>query len=169
MGKTEGFSKISAIPTVALIDDAYALCEDETLKVAYCNSAFINWFSIQHLGSLLDEAITSLNKATLFKRIDKRGYYSISIETDPENKKTPSLIEIKFQKIDWQGNSYISAYARDMSKLKEKDMLIESHAKIIEEGNRKLNKKTQKLEENNQQLVILSKKLAKYLSPEVYI
>ena len=168
MGNKEGLSNISAIPTVELIDDAYALCEDETLEVVYCNSVFSEWFSIQQLGILLDEAIASLKKATLFKRIDKRGYYSISIETDPENKKIPSLIEIKFQKIDWQGISYISAYARDMRKLKEKDMLIESHSKIIEEGNRTLSKKTQKLEESNQQLVTLSKKLAKYLSPEVY-
>ena len=168
MGKFEVLSSVSAIPTVELIDDAYALCEDETLKLVYCNSVFKDWFNIQQVGSLLDEAITSLKKETLFKRIDKRGYYSLSIETDPENKKTPSLIEIKFQKTDWQGNSYISAYARDMSKLKEKDMLIESHSKIIEEANRKLNKKTQKLEESNQQLVSLSKKLAKYLSPEVY-
>ena len=136
--------------------------------MSICNSVFIAWFDIQQAGSILDEAISSLKKDTLFKRIDKRGYYSLSIETDPENKKTPSLIEIKFQKTDWQGNSYISAYARDMSKLKEKDMLIESHSTIIEESNRILNKKTQKLEEINQQLVSLSKKLAKYLSPEVY-
>lgn len=168
MGKIEGLSTLSAIPTLELIDDAYALCEDETLKLVYCNPVFREWFKIQRAGTLLDEAITALKKDTLFKRIDKRGYYSLSIETDPENKKTPSLIEIRFQKTDWQGNSYISAYVRDMSKLKEKDMLIESHSTIIEESNRKLNKKTQKLEEINQQLVSLSKKLAKYLSPEVY-
>ena len=168
MGKIEGLSTLSAIPTVELIDDAYALCEDETLKVVYCNPVFIVWFNIQQAGSLLDEAITPFKRDTLFKRIDKRGYYSLSIETDPENKKTPSLIEIRFQKTDWQGTSYISVYARDMSKLKEKDMLLESHSTIIEESNRKLNKKTQKLEESNQQLVSLSKKLAKYLSPEVY-
>ena len=168
MGKIGDLFSLSAIPTVELIDDAYALCEDETLKVVYCNAVFIEWFNIQQAGCLLDEAITSLKKDTLFKRIEKRGYYSLSIETDPQNKKTPSLIEIRFQKTDWQGNSYISVYARDMSKLKEKDMLIESHSTIIEESNRKLNKKTQKLEEINQQLVSLSKKLAKYLSPEVY-
>jgi hypothetical protein len=33
MGKIEGLSILSAIPTVELIDDAYAFCEDETLKV----------------------------------------------------------------------------------------------------------------------------------------
>ena len=168
MRKIEGLSTLSAIPTVELIDDAYALCEDETLKLVYCSPVFIEWFNIQQAGSLLDEAITSLKKDTLFKRIDKRGYYSLSIETVPENKKIPSLIEINFQKTDWQDTSYISVYARDMSKLKEKDMLIESHSTMIEESNRILNKKTQKLEEINQQLVSLSKKLAKYLSPEVY-
>ena len=168
MCETKSLSGLAAIPTVELIDDAYALCEDETLKLAYCNHVFTEWFNIREIGCLLDEVISSLKKDTLFKRIDKRGYYSLSIETDAENKKIPSLIEIKFQKTDWQGDSYISVYARDMSKLKEKDMLLESHSTIIEESNRKLNKKTQKLEEINQQLVSLSKKLAKYLSPEVY-
>lgn len=168
MEKIEGMSSISIIPTVELIEDAYALCDPENLAITYCNPVFIEWFNIQQLGSLLDEAIASLKTTTLFKRIEKRGYYSLSIETNPENKKIPSLIEIKFQKIDWQGNFYISAYARDMSKLKEKDMLIESHSKIIEVGNRKLTRKTQGLEETNQKLVSLSKKLAKYLSPEVY-
>jgi len=168
MSISENISSITAPPSVDLIGDAYALYEDEALKLAYCNSVFIEWFNIQHPGSLLDETMTSLNKATLFKRIEKRGYYSISIDTGCTDKKIPSLIEIRFQKTQWQGTQYISAYARDMSKLKEKEMLIESHSKIIEESNRKLARKTKKLEENNQQLVSLSKKLAKYLSPEVY-
>jgi hypothetical protein len=60
MDKIEGLSTLSAIPTVELIDDAYALCEDETLKVVYCNPVFIVWFNIRQAGSLLDEAITSL-------------------------------------------------------------------------------------------------------------
>lgn len=167
MGKH--LSDISIIPTVELINDAYALYEYATLELAYCNPVFIEWFNIQQSpASTLDETIVSLKKATLFKRIEKRGYYSISINTDSTNKKTPSLIEIRFQKTEWQGSSYISAYARDMSKLKEKEMLIESHSTIIDESNRKLIKKTSKLEESNQQLVSLSKKLAKYLSPEVY-
>ena len=168
MVKTDGLSSIAVTPTVELINDAYALYEDETLELAYCNPVFLEWFNIQQLGSLLDETIVSLKIETLFKRIDKRGYYSISISTNSANKNIPSLIEIRFQKTDWQGTKYISAYARDMSKLKEKEMLIESHSKIIEESNRKLTRKTSKLEENNQQLVSLSKKLAKYLSPEVY-
>ena len=168
MDNSESLSSISTIPTIELIDDAYALYEEGSLELAYCNPAFREWFNVQQPGSLLDETIVTLKKATLFKRIDKRGYYSISIDTQAANKNKPTLIEIKFQKTDWQGTNYISAYARDMSKLKEKDMLVESHAKIVEESHRKLTRKTKKLEENNQQLVSLSKKLAKYLSPEVY-
>ncbi len=168
MAKSDSLSDISAIPTVELINDAYALCVDETLELAYCNPLFIEWFNIQQPESALDDALASLKKTTLFKRIDKRGYYNLSIDTESRNKKIPSLIEIRFQRVVWQGINYISAYARDMSKLKEQEMLIESHSKIIEESNRKLVRKTNKLEENNQQLVSLSKKLAKYLSPEVY-
>lgn len=168
MNEIESLSSISEIPTVDLIDDAYALCEEETLRLAYCNPIFLEWFNIQQPERLLDEVITTLKKATLFKRIEKRGYYNISIERDAKSKQIPSLIDIKFQKLVWQGTYYISVYARDMSKLKEKDMLAESHTKIIDESNRKLNRKSKKLEENNQQLVSLSKKLAKYLPPEVY-
>lgn len=165
---SEGLCKISVIPSVDLIDDGYALCATESLKLVYCNPAFLAWFNIQQPESTLDEIIPALKKSTLFKRIDKRGYYSISIEPDTKNKQTPSLLEVKFQQTEWQGTQYISVYAKDMSVLKEKDMLAESHAKIVDESNRKLNRKTKKLEENNQQLVSLSKKLAKYLSPEVY-
>ena len=168
MNKIDSLSSTLAIPTVELIDDAYALYQEETLELIYCNPVFIEWFNIQQPGSLLNETIVSLKKTTLLKRLDKRGYYSISIDAGSENKNIPALIEIKFQRTQWQGINYISASARDMSKLKEKEMLIESHSKMIEESNRKLSRKTSKLEESNQQLVSLSKKLAKYLSPEVY-
>ena len=165
---SKGLCKIPAIPSIDLVDDGYALCTAESLQLVYCNPAFLAWFNVQQLETTLDEIIPALKKSTLFKRIDKRGYYSISIEPDTKNKQIPSLLEVKFQQTEWQGTQYISVYAKDMSVLKEKDMLAESHAKIIDESNRKLNRKTKKLEENNQQLVSLSKKLAKYLSPEVY-
>lgn len=168
MATISGSANNSSIPSIELIDDAYALCAADTLQIVYCNSAFRDWFKVLELGVQLDEILTTLKPETLFKRIEKRGYYTLSLEPKSNNKKIPSLIAIKFKKTEWQDSWYISAYARDMSKLKEKDMLIESHSKIIEESNRALNKKTQKLEENNQQLVTLSKKLAKYLSPEVY-
>lgn len=161
-------SSISAIPTVEFIDDAYALCDDVSLKLVYCNPVFKQWFNVQQRGTLLEDIFTTLKTPTLFKRLEKRGYYTISIETAGKNKAIPSLIDIKFQKTVWQGDSYLAVYARDMSKLNEIAMLNESHSKIIAESNQKLNRKTKKLEENNQQLASLSKKLAKYLSPEVY-
>ena len=154
----KGCPPLFITPTVDLIDNAYALCEDETLKIVYSNPVFIEWFNVHQVGIQLDEVISSLKKETLFKRIDKRGYFSLSITTNSENKKIPILIEIKFQKTDWQGISYISVHAIDMSQLKEKNMLISSHSTIIEENNRQLSKKTKKLEEMNQELVSLSNK-----------
>jgi class 3 adenylate cyclase len=168
MHKSIHLRPLSAIPTVALIDDAFALCEIETLQLVYFNPVFLDWFDIREENCHLDEVMVSLKRETLFKRIEKRGYYKLSLETHPGNKKIPALVEIQFQKTEWQGQMYISVHARDMSQLKEKDMLIESHATIIEESNRTLKKKTQQLEEKNQQLGSLAKKLAKYLSPEIY-
>ena len=158
MNKVEGLPTLFAIPTVELIDSGYALCDIPSLQFVYCNPAFIEWFDIQQVHTHLDLAISALNKDTLFKRIDKRGYHSLLIEKDSDNKKIPTLIEIKLQKTDWQGISYISVHAMDMSQLKEKDMLIASHSTIIEQSNRQLTKKTKKLEEVNQELVSLSNK-----------
>ena len=53
MDKIDGMSSISIIPTVELINDAYALCELESLAIAYCNPVFIEWFSIKQLVNLL--------------------------------------------------------------------------------------------------------------------
>ena len=128
----KGCPPLFITPTVDLIDNAYALCEDETLKIVYSNPVFIEWFNVHQVGIQLDEVISSLKKETLFKRIDKRGYFSLSITTNSENKKIPILIEIKFQKTSWQGIPYISVHALDMSTVIEKDMLIESHSKIME-------------------------------------
>jgi serine phosphatase RsbU (regulator of sigma subunit) len=158
INKVEGLINLFPIPTVELIDSGYALCDIPSLQFVYCNPAFIEWFDIQQEHTHLDLAISTLNKDILFKRIDKRGYHSLLIENDSANKKIPLLIDIKFQKTDWQGISYIAVHATDMSQLKEKDMLIASHSTIIEQSNRELSKKTKKLEEMNQKLVSLSNK-----------
>lgn len=132
MEKIEDSSPLFVIPTVELINIAYALCEENTLRIVYCNSVFIEWFKIHQAGIHLDEVISSLNKEMLFKRIDKRGHFTLSKTTDSEDKKIPPLIEIKFQKTNWQNTSYIAVHALDMSSVLEKDMLIESHSKIME-------------------------------------
>ena len=130
--KTEDSPPLFVTPTVELINIAYALCEEDTLRIVYCNSVFMEWFNIDQTGTHLDEVISSLNKETLFKRIDKRGHYTLSKTTDSVDKKIPPLIEIKLQKINWQSLPYISVHALDMSAVIEKDMLIESHSKIME-------------------------------------
>ena len=105
MEKIEDSSPLFVIPTVELINIAYALCEENTLRIVYCNSVFIEWFKIHQAGIHLDEVISSLNKEMLFKRIDKRGHFTLSKTTDSEDKKIPPLIEIKFQKTNDKSNS----------------------------------------------------------------
>jgi len=41
MEKIEDSSPLFVIPTVELINIAYALCEENTLRIIYCNSVFI--------------------------------------------------------------------------------------------------------------------------------
>jgi signal transduction histidine kinase/CheY-like chemotaxis protein/HPt (histidine-containing phosphotransfer) domain-containing protein len=136
MNKAQAWPSLSAIPTVEFLDNGYALCDIATLKIIYCNPVFIEWFGIEDTNILLDEVITSLNKDVLFKRIDLRGYFSLTIKTDRTIKKLPLLMEVMFKKTIWQGSTYIVAHAFDMSQLIEKDMLIDSQLKIIAKSNK---------------------------------
>ena len=135
MNKALVWPNLFAIPTVESLVNGYALCDIATLKIIYCNPTFIEWIGIEDTNIHLDEVITSLNKNILLKRIDLRGYYSLTIKTDPTVIRSRPLIEITFKKTNWQGITYIVAHAFDMSQLIEKDMLIASQLKIIAESN----------------------------------
>ncbi|CAN5855022.1 hypothetical protein BH20PSE1_BH20PSE1_19260 [soil metagenome] len=139
-------------PSVESIEDGYALFEDESLNLVFCNTPFRRWLSVQNFATTLNQVIVDLNAETLFKRLDKRGHHSLYLAPPMRDRAIPNFLEASFRRIDWEGRRYVSVHLRDASMIKEKDALIESHANMIEQNNRKLQRLSEKLEEDNLRL-----------------
>ncbi len=162
-------------PFELLCEDGLALCTPE-LRVRSMNKPLREWFNLEGqvvTGMLLDEVIPAVPRARALKRLKRRGYFDldIDVETDTETVAKvgqPALISLALRAIEWEGDQYIRVHARDSTRLKEKDAVIQSHTKMLERNNRELQRKTRLLEEKNDQLTALSSKLGKYLSPQVY-
>ncbi len=139
-------------PTIDLVDDGYALCEVESLRLVFCNTTFRRWLNVQNLGITLSQIILELNPETLFKRLNKRGHYSLYYAPRANDKETPVYLGASFKRISWEGRLYISVHVHDASMIKEKDALIEGHAEMIDRSNRQLKRLSEKLEEKNLRL-----------------
>lgn len=162
-------SPIASSPSVELIDDGYALCEEDSLTLVFCNAPFQKWLKIVDPGVPLSQVLVDIKPEMLFKRLDKRGYYSLYFETQAK-KDTPGYLEATFTKVHWEGRPYIAVHVRDASKIKEKDALIESHAKIIERSNKELKRLSEKLKEENLRLsaeVEVARQLQQMLLPTI--
>lgn len=161
-------STISFQPSVELIDDGYALCCQQTLNIVYCNSSFKAWFNVCALPSHICNIIETLKIDILLKRLNKRGVYTLTITPEKPTTKTPNLIDISFKFITENSTQYICVQARNMTKLLEKDALLQSHARMIEQSNRQLARLSKQLESENNRLsaeVEITRKLQQFLLP----
>lgn len=145
-------SALSFQPSVEIIEDGYALCEQQTLKLVYCNKTFKNWFNINELYIGIEQIFLTLKTEILLKRLAKRGTYTLSIEPDQYQQGLPKLCEISFKSFNEGEQLYIAIHVHNMTKLLEKDALIQSHSRIIEQSNRQLAKLTQQLKTENNRL-----------------
>ena len=142
-------SAISFQPVVEFIDDGYALCNRESLTLVYCNPVFRTWFDVHELPISINQIIDTLKTDILLKRLAKRGAYTLAIEPEHKQRELPGLLEASFKLINNGDTQYIAVHVRNMTKLLEKDALIKSHARIIEQSNRKLARLTKQLEAEN--------------------
>ncbi len=161
-------SSLTFQPSIDLIDDAYAFCDQQSLELLYCNKAFREWFDVDTLHINIEQVFTSLRTDILLKRLKKRGAYTFSLELEPESNWLPKLLEISFKFVNQDGQQYIAIHAHNMTKLLEKDALIQGHSRLIEQSNRKLARLTKQLEDENLRLnaeVEVTRKLQKFLLP----
>ena len=165
---------LSSFPTVSLIKDGYALFTPSvtsmltTLNLVYCNNTFATWFRVTQSGIAFDQVFPALNQDRVVKRLEKRGEYKIYLEPDEQVKGIPFVYSLLFAELNWDANNYISVHVHDMSIVKEKDALIESHAKLIERSNRKLSRVNRRLDTENKRLgaeLEVTRKLQKMLLP----
>jgi len=166
--KRDALSVIAFQPSIDNIDDGYALCDKQSLQLVYCNQVFRTWFNVHNIPINIAQIFTTLKPDVLLKRLAKRGIYNFSIE--PEQKKNwfPKLLEISFKLVNEGDQPLIAIHAHNMTKLLEKDALIQSHSRIIEQSNRQLARLTKQLEVENKRLnaeIEVTRKLQQFLLP----
>ncbi|MGH8556167.1 MAG: hypothetical protein ACRESZ_01640 [Methylococcales bacterium] len=152
MTHREVLSCLPSLPSFEIVDDGYALFEDGSLNLVFCNATFRHWLDVQELGIRLDKAIVEINPATLLKRLDKRGRHSLYLVPRTAGRAIPNFIEVLIRRTDWEGGRYIIVHLHDASTIQEKDALIESHSRMIEQSHRKLQRFSEQLEEDNRRL-----------------
>lgn len=118
-------SPIESSPTVELINDGYALCEEVSLNLVFCNDPFRKWLSVNNPCVPLSQVIADVIPDILFKRLDKRGHYSFYFEVNATGRDIPSYLEASFKRITWEGQPYIGVQVRDASKIKESSKIKE--------------------------------------------
>jgi hypothetical protein len=157
----QAISAINFKPSVDNIDDGYTLCANGSLTVVYSNATFLKWFNSAELHMSIADIIPSLKTDILLKRLDKRGYYLLVLETAEKKWGFPQRIEISFKLINVKNEKYIALHARDMTKLLEKETQVYGHTRLIEESNRELSKLNQQLQTENARLNMEVKKVRK--------
>ncbi|MFK5947503.1 MAG: PP2C family protein-serine/threonine phosphatase [Methylococcales bacterium] len=166
--KQQILSSLSFLPGVDLIDDAYAICDKQSLQLLYCNKAFREWFEVDSLDINIEHVFSTLRTEILLKRLAKRGAYTFSVELEHKTNWLPKLLDISFKLVNKKEQQFIAIHAHNMTKLLEKDALIHGHSRIIEKSNRQLAKLTKRLEGENLRLnaeLEVTRKLQKFLLP----
>ncbi len=166
--KQQILSSLSFQPGVDLIDDAYAICDKQSLQLLYCNKAFREWFEVDSLDTSIEHIFSTLRTEILLKRLAKRGVYSFSVDLEHNTNWLPKLVDIAFKLVNIEEQPFIAIHAHNMTKLLEKDALIHGHSRIIEQSNRQLAKLTKQLEGENLRLnaeLEVTRKLQKFLLP----
>ena len=80
---TENLSSLSALashPTVEFINDGFALCEDDSLNIVFCNPTFRKWFDVHDLSVPLNHVTDEMT--VMFS--DLRSFTTISEEMTPQ-------------------------------------------------------------------------------------
>jgi len=150
----QAISAIDFEPNIDNIDDGYTLCDKGSLTVVYSNSTFLKWFDSTKLHSPIVSIIPSLKTDILLKRLDKRGYYLLVLESGEKKWGFPQRVEISFKQLNVGDKEYVSLHARDMTKLLEKETQLFGHTRVIEKNNRKLSKLNEELQAENTRLSV---------------
>jgi len=131
------------------------------------NGIFERWFAPE-LSQQLQQLLPGHKISTIIRRIQKRGYYIIQAANPEPKAFQPLVYEFALSLGTISGVEYLVLNVHDLSVLSEKEAMVQSHSNMVEKNNRVLHDKAQLLKEKNDQLSVLSTKLAKYLSPQVY-
>jgi len=118
-----------------IIKTAVIIFDSETLKVHAFNKAATKNLRVKKDTSFF-EIWPLISKEKLFKRLEKGREFTYFTEAKPEN--APNFpFEVHFKFIEYENKKWILAEGVDLSRLKERELMLKSYLKLIKEQNQK--------------------------------
>lgn len=119
------------------------VCEPETLVIRFANELAENWFGSSLAGRPLSTVMASIVPEEVTERLAKGRSFSVSGEVEPPQGRTvPYRVSIRPKKFGPE--ELLLAEVENISRLKEREYLLESYASIIERKNREIEKEQER-------------------------
>ncbi|HYX32438.1 MAG TPA: ATP-binding protein [Oligoflexus sp.] len=125
------------LPMAYLLDTAVAIVHPKTLSMTYANPCFLDWAGVDALPISAEEAFGATAFAEIRQKIqDGNKVIVLETESSPKNgSRIPLAYTLRL--INWREGRYIVT-GMDLSRVKEKDVMLKSYTQIIEVNNRKI-------------------------------
>ena len=123
-----------------------AVADPESWAVLFENACFFHWFEPPEddLDAPLDRRVPQLSAAKSHMRLGKGPPFTVEIEVRKGPLRVRVAVELRRESLD--GRDYLVIEARDMSKQREAEYMLDSYARLVERSTRELAKEKERVE-----------------------
>ncbi|MCA8909260.1 MAG: hypothetical protein KDA49_07060 [Rhodospirillaceae bacterium] len=140
-----GLSDAAREDVLKALETAVAVADLGSGEVLFENSKFFKWFPAPvEDDAAVWERLPGADWDTVLARLDRRG--SASIDTESAGKPRTVPVVVALRRADLDGRACIVLEARDASRQREAEYMLDSYSKMAERQNRELNKEKEKAE-----------------------
>ncbi|TCK08736.1 adenylate/guanylate cyclase domain-containing protein [Marinobacterium mangrovicola] len=137
-----------SIDTRALLQQihlAVALVDIEQNTICFENACFFDWFPppAQEQGDFSDR-VPSLELEKAKQRLQARGSYRLEVDVQIKGRATP--VRIEMHQVEYQGQARTLVEARDISKEKESQYMLDSYSRLAEKNAKALEREKDRVE-----------------------
>jgi adenylate cyclase len=127
------------------IGDGVAVVDPETLDVVFENARFFEWFPPDgEVDTALRGRLPGVDLERALERVEKRG--SASFESDSGSGARKKSLAGELRRCELGGRAYLVIEARDVSKQREAEYLLDSYSKMVEKNTRELQREKERVE-----------------------
>lgn len=127
------------------IAEGIAVVDPESLEIVFENGRFFEWFPPDgEVDDTLAGRLPALDLDRARTRIEKRGRHSFEAESGAGARKVSLAAEVRSCELG--GRAYLVVEARDVTKQRESEYLLDSYSQMVERHTRELEREKQRAE-----------------------
>lgn len=127
------------------LKSAVCLVERNSWKILFENARFFKWFpALDEESDYLDHRLTGLDAEAARTRLGNGRPYSFEVEVAAGQRKLPLSVEMRPEDLD--GRGVVIVEARDISKQRQAEYMLDSYSRMAEKHARDLAKEKERVE-----------------------